>query len=452
MGVTTKYPTKNDIYMSIMDPLVQAYAFINGPNPHEVWLASTLIELRTAFWGTNFPEGDNSSYINDGGGGGGVSNATCCKKKICTCNKSASNGARAAGGSGALGPNTARVQNLEKQLRNMTMSQPNAWQDWCAAVGYFYDTIGPFLRYFDYQYKNGNYSDFYRSAVGVIDRPGGYSKGLEMSLFQKGVNPGPGEQNEIFFINFKLADTSLADRFFILYDNAGLSYMLYYNLDGAGTFVPPAGLIPDALLPIEISTGFSAKEIQAATVGVLDATTLFSLKVTDFLLRVTYNNPEVIQDYNEGTSGIGINYEFNDTLLGSDGSTLEAGITNNEEYANAWNTLKVPFEATQGYTYPYLDPRIVGPGSPIQRAGGPCGACFRAVGVPVYGGDPGSGPSGDSPNGPTGCRGCNSAASASIFRTTAYDMFTNPTYNTPGNIFIASEGRQSRLIDNSQIV
>ena len=52
---------KTNPYMEIFIPLIQTYAYVNEPNPHEVWLACSLIEMRAQHWGTNMPEGDNSS-------------------------------------------------------------------------------------------------------------------------------------------------------------------------------------------------------------------------------------------------------------------------------------------------------------------------------------------------------------------------------------------------------
>jgi hypothetical protein len=467
------------------------------------------------------------------------------------------------------------------------MSQPNAWQDWSEAVAAFYNNIGPFLTYFDYKYKDGRYADFYNSALGVITRPGGYTKGLSINLAQEGVNdsatttitlhkiginegqpnayfimwanntdryivwwpsgglavppavppmlgindfyiqvnasflntaeqvqqltidavnaidlgtvftaipgqtinPGPDELREViitlnavvvnppvstfqlFTINtafwsgtfaqeststiinfgFSLADLTLADRFFVLYDLAGNTYMFYYNLDGAGTFVPP--FTPDALIPINIVTGDLIEDIQTATIIAVESQGIGSMNtLKDFPLvsEFIYDQTGPVTDPNEGTVMIGINYEFNDELVASDLSVLATGITSNEEYANAWNTLRVPYEETLGYTYPYLDSRIVSIGSSVQRTGGPCGACYRAVGTPVYCADADGSSNPDIQ--PVCCRGCNSAASSAAFRATPYDMFTNPTYNTPGNIFNAQEGRQKNLISNDDIV
>jgi hypothetical protein len=54
------------------------------------------------------------------------------------------------------------------------------------------------------------------------------------------------------------------------------------------------------------------------------------------------------------------------------------------EYADAWNTIKVPFEATLGNNYPYVDPRIIGVGDPAYSNTVPCpSACG------VHGIDPG---------------------------------------------------------------
>jgi len=436
---------KGNPYKDIFAPIIGAYnnTQLVTPNPHEVWLAATIIEMRTQYWGTNMPVGEPNEF-QDGGGGGGAGANHCCVKnpKTCSCKGSASAGARAAGGSGAANPVTTRIETLEKELRTIDMSQTNAWQYWSKAVDAFYNNIGPMISFFKYTYKEGRYADFYKSALSIFNHPDGNDKGLSFSLYQEGTVTEP----YVMFITFDLADISLADRFFIVYDELGQSYMLYYDLDGAGTFVPP--IVTDFTLPIAIVTGDVQKEILAATLGVLDSTGAFTLKITDLLLRITVKNNGVVTDYNEGTSLIGINYEFNDELIASDLSVLASGITDPIEYANAWNTLRVPYEATLGNTYPYLNPDIIDVGSPVSRNGSasPCGACFRAVGIPVYGRDPsGSGTSPDSTNGPTGCKGCSSGASSSAFRATAYDMFTNTTFNTPGNIFNTTEGRQRRL-------
>lgn len=544
---------KQNPFASIITPLVDAYRFNGEPNPHEVWLAATLIELRTKYWGTNMPL--STELVDPGVGGGGGSTKECCKKKLCSCKTVASAGARVAGGKGAKEPVTTLIQTLHEELRTLDMSQINAWQDWSEAVGYFYNNIGPFLSYFDRNFKGGAYADLYRSAIGVFDHPDSNSKGLSFFLYTKGnaaesitnitsggltpdIAPGtegpyvtvytdptnrliiwwspnlngyvqptvaaePGVTDtylpitgtntdnatkaaqelegqlgvvpgisvtrdgvvvsitvdyigttptgtynltsngflapwsfafiegqggvsdyERIRIDFTSADISLADRFFILYDTAGLSHMFYYDLDAAGTFVSP--VVTDTTTAIPILSANDAKDILAATQGVLGGTGLFTLKVTDFLLTVTVTLKGVVNDFDEGTATIGVNYTYADKLIASDTTELATGITNAKEYAIAWNTLRVPHEASLGFQYGYLDPRIISEGS-LLKENQPCGACLRAVGIPVWHID-------DKGFQQSICQTCGSGTSSSLFRYTTYQMFEIPRYNTPGTI------------------
>jgi len=168
---------KRNPYYPVVISLIDAYAYNKKPNPHEVFLAATYVNLRTTYWGGELPTGP-AELVDGNTGGGGGSTKGCCKRGTCDCKGVGSAGARSVN---AANPVTQRIETLIQQLKTMPMTQPNAWQDWSEAVAYFYDNIGPFLTYFTYSYKNGDYADFYKEALGVYKHKNGNTKGLSFS-------------------------------------------------------------------------------------------------------------------------------------------------------------------------------------------------------------------------------------------------------------------------------
>jgi len=558
VNITNGNPRKGNPYLPIIAPLLGAYAYNKKPNPHEVWLAATYLTLRTKYWGGTIPTGTELVDGNTGGGGG--STRKCCKTKTCDCKGVAGSGARA-DGSGAKSPVTNITEKLLLELKEMSMNQPNAWQDWCEVVAYFYNNCAATLMYFTYRYKNGAYSDLYNSAIGLYNHPKGYTKGIQFSIIQEGIlasdlvtyiltgtthvgevsGPAPyfaiygnlttrniywintsgyaqpsltplegitdnyfsingtgidfstnrniilnlintttgtsgltatinfdsdnleivptivisalpestfnigiefnpiiqnwsgtftnfiEGQNTIHTLAFNSADISLADRFFVLYDDLAASYMFYYNLDGAGTFVPP--FVPDNLIPVNIFTGNTEKQIAKLTQQEINITGIaaVTLPVTEVDLVVTYIPEGPRTDFDPGTAIMGINYTYNDELIASDGTVLTTGISDPEEYATNWNNLRVPYELTLGYRFPYLDPRIDWLGN--LRTNIPCGACNSIGGRCWTGTEAGC----------TECLGCNQKPTGSTFRTSPFNMYNLSDYNTPGNIFLVND-------------
>jgi hypothetical protein len=233
-------------------------------------------------------------------------------------------------------------------------------------------------------------------------------------------------------LRFALADTSLADRFFILDDTADFTTLLYYDLDGAGTFVPPVGLLPDATIAIAITTGMSQGEILAATKTAIDTMATYTTVVDGLILTATSILDGAVTDIDEGTALIGVNFTYSSELIGSEGTVLDTGITTMSEYADAWNTIKVPFEATLGNNYPYVDPRIIGVGDPAYAANEPCPSACGVHGIdpgcPVYCED-------GELNCCKKCASCIGGTSSSTMRTSSFLTYNIPNYNTPGNLF-----------------
>ena len=575
--IITNESIKDNIYRNILEPLVAAYNTTQNikPNPHEVFLAAMYLEARTQYWGGNIPSASDSRR----------GDPECCLEHVVQmCCKNGIVAGAQADGPGAASPVTTRTETLRKELDNLVMNQPNAYVDWIYALGYFYESVGPFLSYFTYNYKDGRYADFYENTLNVFRHPDGYKTGIEFETVQEGIaapatagltsvefvttNLG---QEESYFLIYKdatnvdqcwfdagsgiapalavvpgytvtqrvfLADPALppsdfantvagafvgipgytsvtktgastveflttytgarpasdfsnmpvgewvgtfvdgtdagvsqvaedcwqvwcapsevmADRFTIISDTLGATWLLYYDLDGGG--VPPAGVVADNIVPIPVTTGMSAEEVTVATAAVLDGTGFVTTAITTngygtlTQLMITYILPGPVNEIDEGNAGIGINYAYYDELKGSDGTVLASGITNDAEYADAWNTFKVDFEETKGLTYPYLDSRLTVVGSFTNAASGtgasPCGVCFRSIGNAVWSG------SGGTITGTVSCRGCTSAQHSGMFRAMTYNGTTNVNYNTPGNIFLANDGgRQASLTPVNELV
>jgi hypothetical protein len=272
--------------------------------------------------------------------------------------------------------------------------------------------------------------------------------------------PAVGAEPAEFEINFTYADTLLADRFFMIADTNGLSTLLYYDLDASGTFITPPPAAPDNTIAIPITTGMTASDIQTATETILEG--LGYLTISSPRKRITccvYNITGEIDLFDQGTMAIGVNYKYNSDIKGSDGTVLASDVSSDTDYIAYWNTSKVAHEATLGLTYPYLNSGILSTGGDkyypidlgnIGEPGGfvaPCAGCQRYGGLKpqfVFG----SG----SPGQEFRCVPCrdvfgSAGNSSGGFTIYAYSPTSTggPGYNTPGNIFIASEGRQANL-------
>lgn len=416
-------------YKDIVIPLVQAYGhneLSRQANPHEVWTAANLIKLRSDYWGENLPEGSTTDELLQ-------SNPPVVTPAAVI--NSATRGAQA-DGPGAASPNTTLIQTLEKQLRGMVMSSPNNWIDWAEASAFFFEGVGPFLAYFENEYQSGAYSDFYRSTLGAFKHPDGYLQGL--SIY--GSVEGDGSTEAEFDIDFTLADSSLHHRFFIIYDTAATSTMFYYDVGDVGGFVPP--VVTTGVVKIILSAADDNAAILGATKAAIDGLATYTTTVTGLFLNAVSVAVGAVTDPDDGTAAFGVNYTYNDELRASDGTVLASGITDKEDYAEKWNALKIPFEEGLGNTYPYLDPRIIGIGDPAPEAAGPCNGCLNRPGCSIYCHD----------RTLNCCKACPCVASSATFRTTAYPTFDVGTYNTPGNLFVAGEGRQANLTPIQDVI
>ena len=231
--------------------------------------------------------------------------------------------------------------------------------------------------------------------------------------------------------------TDLANRFFILYDTVGDSTLLWYDLDGGG--VQPV-ITADNYVSIPITTGMTAAEIQEASRIILDGLVFLTASAEGTKLVLTYTIADAVTNYDTGTSSFGVNYEYSDLLLGSDGSTLASGIVSAETYAEAWNEFKVDFELTQGNFYPYLNANLPWIGSLTARGGVPCYVCLGRAGICWTGVGTNC----------TECRSCGSKSTNAMFRTSTFS--SNRRY-TPGNIFlIAESNKQNKITPISELV
>jgi len=583
--IIPKFDLKDNIYRNVFESLVGAYNTTQNvqPNPHEVFLAAYYLEMRTYYWGGNIPSASDSR---DG-------DPDCCIKPPTKCCRSAVvNGARA-DGPGAAGPVTARTQALEKQLDDLVMNQPNAYNQWIQGLDYFYRNVSLSLMYFTYEYKEGRFRDFYNNTLGLFDHPDSYTTGIQFGNIQEGIAapatksvtrittdsvgfteglllPGPyvevwtsptirniiwfsintsyfaptvlpiggvtdnyyqvplnggspaadnaanmkgvidgfaipgldpvaieggggtiaaiyttatgpgtpgGTSGFVGFVGFDAlwamvyTDGSpagvsqarvdcwqlwcapsevLADRWAMIYDTLGASWLFYYDLDGAGTFSPPVGLIPDNTVAIPVTTGMSVEEVAVITASTIQDQGFITTSIMagkdglQTVIELTYTIEAPTTDFDTGNLSFGVNYVYYPDLKGSDGSTLATGITTPEEYAEAWNEFKVPFETTQGNAYPYLNPNLPWIGA-LQGAagGGNCGTCFGGFGstIPYFNAKCWTGSS----SGCEECRSCLGASTNSVFRTNAYPSYPMTDYNTPGNIFDSTTGRQANL-------
>jgi hypothetical protein len=170
-----------------------------------------------------------------------------------------------------------------------------------------------------------------------------------------------------FDINFTYANEELADRFFVLSDLADSTTLLYYNLDGAGTFVPPVGLIPDATVAINITTGDSPAVILAATKSALDGLGYLTTEVAGLSLQATYTGVGLPEYVDPGDAKIGVNYTYYSELKApSDGSVLASDVISDQDYAEKWNNFVIPYEQALGNTsIQYLNPTVLANGSEV---------------------------------------------------------------------------------------
>jgi len=228
-------------------------------------------------------------------------------------------------------------------------------------------------------------------------------------------------------IDYKYAKASeLKDRFFIVYDSLGASAALWYNVNGNGTAPKKCSecvqcnpCVPDvdAIISIDILSTFTNAQVLEATRRTLSTFGVFNLAVSGTVLTLTYLDTGSVQDIDPGTAMLGINYNYDSKLYASNGILLADGITNDAEYAIAWNTLRVPYEAGIGKTTLYLNP--------VSRTGLYCGDSICGFGRRGFK-DPGD-------NNQYSCHSCLWDTGRGMFRISSFNTYTIKPCSQAGN-------------------
>jgi hypothetical protein len=194
--------------------------------------------------------------------------------------------------------------------------------------------------------------------------------------------------------------TELVNRFFIVYTSDGEGIAFYYKLNGNGTQPrlcsecvqcnPCVGDFVTSFISVDLLSFFTKNDIMNATKEAILTTGLFDVNVDrtgKSIMTINYIDQGSISELDPGTAILGINYAYNSKLYSSNGILLAEEITTDEAYALAWNTLRVPYEATQGNVYPYLNPIVSGTGRVKNCGIAPCGTNKHPVEVIGLGDD-----------------------------------------------------------------
>lgn len=334
----------NNPYKNIIIPLIEAFTMPHKrqTNPHIALVAANLLVSTTQRWGNTMQPVNN----------GLLERVSPDPSDVITFQQTLVQGALF---DKVSNPYTTLIETLRQQLNSVNTATPNAWVDWCYAVDFFFNNVSV-LDYFRKSYVTGNYFDTYKNALAIETHRSFQQRGLVIEM----IVTGSLLAKPVFSIDYSMVKDAmdLNSRWFTLYDNTGNTWLLYFVVDGID-IVPTT--IADNYVKIIANSTDSLIEIKKAVyVAINGGTSLVTtppLEVNN-ILTYTYHPYGVVTTLQKGTVNIGVNYIIDNFIFAYDGTLLSPFINNDIDYAIAWNTLKVPYEATKGMKIPFINPNI----------------------------------------------------------------------------------------------
>jgi hypothetical protein len=419
---------RSNQFASYIIPLVDHFSTPGASfNPFEAWAAANVLTAFTQRW--QGPSNNlNGTYAERTGNGNSKLVDTFASKIEYAANRE------------RIVAFTNFVKQLEIKLKSAFVGGSNAWVDWLYAVDYFFKNV-PFVDYIINNRFKGEYTDLLYDSLAMTKHPNLTVNGYDFII----TNPVQGQ----FIIDFRnVIASDLNSKFSVIVNPDTLeNNVIWWNVDGTG--VQPVVSVTDPIYielnilstddPTQISKILEV-EIASGALGFLNTIESGELLILEFVAVVALTGEEL----KPGSAASGVDFEFFDKLYASDNTELASGIETMEEYAAAFNDLRVPYEFTTfDIRYPYIVGNTAG-GSVLRASGGDCGDCKGMSGYVDYlviVGDEIL---------EEGCRRCfkyGNAATSSL-RTAPYAgrLYGTPVnYNTPGTIFNVVEGGKDVL-------
>ena len=326
LNETLKKNPFKDMIISVIGMFQHKYA-----NQHDMLLVANLLYKRGKYWGRIMPKG----IASETDGTGGVLQREQSEMMYGNDRRPGKRN------------HASIVENLERKLDSMNMDSPNAWVYWQQIVDTYYANV-PFVSHFMQTYKQGKYATFFLGLIGGYVRPDAQTDGVTTAV----TTQGSVGVSEVFTIDYaKTAAAQLNDRYFIVYDTAANQYVIWFNVDGAGTQPVVGGTTSYHV--VAISSSDLPADVQAATNTAIDVPLTATVVDAGLLSTWTITATGVVTDIDGVTAEYGI-VNANTNLIASDTSTLASGLVTDLQWQDSYNSLLVPYEEALDINVPYI--------------------------------------------------------------------------------------------------